>query len=136
MSNRNSVCNSARKSARKVARKSVRKSARKVASKSVDKVVKPTLAALNRQIVANTDSKIVNGIVRVVSRRSTAWIGSMTELSAVLSKTSTTSEWPENPRAWRASVDRVIPQLRRAGIKTKFGRTKDHDRKRFVTFTR
>lgn len=91
-----------------------------------------------RTNVVDTDTVLLNGIVRVVGRRVTPWVGSMTELSTALNRVvrNVPAGWPENPRGLRAGVDRVIAKLRRAGIKTSFGRTSDHSRKRFVTFVR
>lgn len=87
-------------------------------------------------VSVDTDTVVLKGIVRVVGRR-LSWLGSMTDLNAALRKVVTRqSDWPRNPRQLRSTVDRVVNQLRRLGVKTHFGRHSDHNRRRFVEFFR
>lgn len=107
--------------------------------RSVSKVRSVRSVRPVRDVAVSNDSHVVAAIVRVVARRANRqWTGSMTELSAAIARASVRASnvLPENPRGLRSVVDRVIPTLRRLGIKASFGRTTDHSRKRFVSFVR
>lgn len=86
----------------------------------------------------NLDSVFLAGVERLLRNKSSSWTGSMTELETSLRKVVRRQNvsWPSNPRAMRATVDRLLPNLRKAGVKVRFGRTNDHNRKRFVEFGR
>lgn len=93
---------------------------------------------VTRPIVsADIDAAVLDGVVRLVARTG-SWNGSMTDLEVALRKIvrRSVSGWPQNPRGMRASLDRVVTRLRRLGVKSRFGRTNDHSRKRFVEFSR
>jgi len=104
------------------------------------KTVRPGRTPVRGSVSADIDTAILDGVVRLSNRAvgKTPWSGSMTELEVALRKIirRSVSNWPQNPRAMRASLDRVVTKLRRLGVKTRFGRTSDHSRKRFVEFTR
>lgn len=87
----------------------------------------------------NLQTVFLSGVVRLLARTKTSqWSGSMTELETSLRKVVRRQNivWPSNPRATRAVVDRILPELKKLGVKVRFGRTSDHHRKRFVEFGR
>jgi hypothetical protein len=77
-------------------------------------------------------------IIALVERKG-VWEGSMTELNSAITtgsrKTANVENWPGSPSILRRVVNRVAPQLRKAGLKVAFSRETDHFRKRVVSFT-
>jgi hypothetical protein len=84
--------------------------------------------------INNTD--MANGVkTRIISLvdREGAWTGTMTQLRTAIgygrSKSLT------NPSMVRRVVNTIASSLRRQGVSVKFGRTTDHMRTRFVSFS-
>ena len=77
-------------------------------------------------------------ILTLLSRRS-SWDGTMTDLSRVLTKgirRATPAVWPGSASILRRYVNKVVPALRRAGVKVEFSRTTDHSRTRIVSISK
>jgi hypothetical protein len=89
---------------------------------------------MDRELVENIQSRILT----LLTRRNGQWSGSMTDLSAAITtgiRRVIPSNWPKTPSVLRQVVNSVVPSLRKAGVSVQFGRTTDHMRKRFVSFT-
>lgn len=75
----------------------------------------------------------------VKKHKVSTWVGTMTDLSAAISKVISKKQktlLPGSPSALRVALNRVVRRLRSKGIAVKFGRTTDHNRTRFVKFAR
>lgn len=84
-------------------------------------------------------SSIKERILTLLDRKNGNWNGSMTELNRAITaglRRSTTTDWPKSPSMLRRVVNTVVPSLRAAGVSVQFGRTTDHSRSRFVSFTK
>lgn len=88
-------------------------------------------------IDSNMRDFIQGRIAKILARKNGTWNGTMTELNAAITtgaKRSTPSNWPKSPAFLRRVVNNMVYTLRRSGIKTKFGRTTDRMRTRYVSF--
>jgi len=89
----------------------------------------------NAKTVSNL---VVNGIVRLVSRRSTPWVGTMTQLNNALTASlgnSVPAFWPGSASVLRVVLNRVVRRVRAEGISVRFTRTSDNTRTRLVEFS-
>lgn len=89
----------------------------------------------------NVDDVVFNGVSAMVSRvrKGKSWTGTMTDLNAGLVSTlgtKSSSTLPGSPSALRTVLNRVVNRLRNRKISVKFGRTTDHNRTRYVKFSR
>ena len=89
----------------------------------------------------NVESIVFNGVVSVVKgmRKGTAWTGTMTDLTTALVSTlgrKNSAMLPGSPSALRVVLNRVVSRLRNNKVSVKFGRTTDHNRTRYVRFSR
>lgn len=126
-----------------MATRNVKRASRVTRVTRITRVTRKPVTKVRGSVAADVDTAILDGVVKLMSRARTrsgdyTWNGSMTDLEASLRRIvrRSISNWPQNPRGMRASLDRVVTKLRRLGVKTRFGRTSDHSRKRFVEFTR
>lgn len=90
---------------------------------------------LNSKINNEISDAMFNGVRTILSRRTTPWIGTMTELDASLNRVlrdRVPSDWPGSPSALRVSFNRVVNRLRNAGVSIRFTRSTDHTRTRLV----
>lgn len=76
---------------------------------------------------------IVNGVKKMVQRRTSSWIGTMTDLNDVL-ESKVSARLPGSPSALRVTLNTVINRLRNAGISVRFYRSSDRTRTRLVEF--
>ncbi len=76
-----------------------------------------------RTVVSNT---LVNSIVSLVDRRTTPWVGTLTDLITQCSQLrgKVPSNWPASPSALRVVLNRVIRRVRAEGISVHFTRTR------------
>jgi hypothetical protein len=92
---------------------------------------------MSKQI--NIKNEITNGIISIVSKtKNNSWQGTMTDLNRSLSKylgKKISRELPGSPSALRVAVNRIINRLRKQSVSTKFTRSSDHMRTRYVSFT-
>ena len=86
------------------------------------------------------DDTVLNGILTVLVRNNgNTWSGTMTDLTAALSRVLGKRRsviLPGSPGALRVVVNRVVNRLRARRISVRFSRTPDHARNRYVRFTR
>lgn len=81
---------------------------------------------------------LLNGVKIIVGRRTTPWVGTMTELNdAVVNalRGKIPSNWPGSPSALRVALNRVIRRVRAEGVSVRFTRSTDHTRTRLVEFS-
>jgi len=82
---------------------------------------------------SNVSDVIVKGVKSMVSRRTSNWVGTMTDLGDVL-ENKVSTKLPGSPSALRVTLNRVINRLRKAGISVRFYRATDRTRTRLVEF--
>lgn len=90
---------------------------------------------VSREMIENVQMRIVTLLNR---RDSGVWNGTMTELNHAITsgiRRAAPANWPKTPSVLRRVINSVVPSLRRAGVRVQFGRTTDHTRTRFVSFT-
>lgn len=84
------------------------------------------------------ENALVKSVVSMLEKRSTPWIGTMTDLNGVVvkqvGKTGVPSTWPRSPSALRVVLNRVVNRIRNAGVSVRFVRSPDHERNRLVVF--
>jgi hypothetical protein len=81
---------------------------------------------------------IQSRIFTLLSRRNGSWNGTMTQLNQAITtgiRRSVPQNWPGSPSVLRRFVNSIVPSLRREGVEVQFGRTTDHMRTRFVSFS-
>jgi hypothetical protein len=89
---------------------------------------------IDRDLVQNITTRIQT----LLNRRNGSWNGTMTELNQAITsglRRATPTNWPKTPSVLRRVINSVVPGLRRSGVRVQFGRTTDHSRTRFVSFT-
>lgn len=79
---------------------------------------------------------IVNGMKAVVGRRSTPWVGTMTELKEVLSNRVEQNLLPGSSSALRMTLNTMTRRLKTAGLKVRFSRSTDRKRTRLVEISK
>jgi len=80
---------------------------------------------------------VTNRVLSLVSRRSTPWVGTMTELYNVMTKRSLPENFPGSASSLRRVVNSAVSSLnRRYGVSVSFSRTPDHERRRLVTISK
>jgi hypothetical protein len=105
-------------------------------------MAKRNIRTVNRIVRINVDRDLVQNIQTriqtLLTRRNGSWNGTMTELNQAITsglRRATPMNWPKTPSVLRRVVNSVVPALRRSGVRVQFGRTTDHSRTRFVSFT-
>lgn len=81
---------------------------------------------------------LLSGVRTIVNRRSTPWVGTMTELNVSLVsalRNRVPSNWPGSPSALRVALNKVIRRVRAEGFSVRFTRSNDHSRTRLVEFS-
>lgn len=81
---------------------------------------------------------LISGVRTIVNRRSTPWVGTMTELNNAIVNSlrgRVPENWPGSPSALRVVLNRVIRRVRGQGISVHFTRSADHSRTRLVEFS-
>lgn len=91
--------------------------------------------------VTTVETVVLNGVNQVLRnvRRGSVWTGTMTELNSALVSTlgrRASASLPGSPSALRVVLNRVVRRLRSNGVSVRFGRTTDHARTRYVSFSR
>lgn len=83
--------------------------------------------------VNQVENTLVNGVVSVVRRRTTPWVGTITELNSVLvKKFGTVENWPRSASALRVSLNKVVNRIRSRGVSIQFVRDTNKERTRLV----
>lgn len=92
--------------------------------------------ASNSKANASISNGLISGVKRIVSRRKTPWVGTMSDLYATLEMNVANEvyeEFPGSPSALRLSINKIIRRLNRnEGIRISFTRTTDSSRTRLV----
>lgn len=85
----------------------------------------------------DVSNALFNGVRMMLKRRSTPWVGTMTELNDSLQNrvSSMPGNWPGSSSALRVALNRVVNRLRNAGVSVHFTRSTDHTRTRLVEFS-
>jgi len=91
--------------------------------------------------VTSVETVVLNGVSQVLRsvRKGRPWTGTMTELNSALVSVlgrRAAASLPGSPSALRVVLNRVVRRLRSNGVSVRFGRTTDHARTRYVSFTR
>lgn len=94
--------------------------------------------------VVKVDRTLVQAIqervITLLDRKNGEWTGTMTQLNAAITsgirRVAVPANWPSTPSVLRRVVNRVVPSLRRAGVRVQFSRTTDHARTRVVSIVR
>lgn len=88
--------------------------------------------------VESVDNLVLSGVLKVLNKDNSSWIGTMTELNSVLARTvgNQSKSLPGSPSALRVVLNRIVNRLRSRKVSVKFARTTDHTRTRYVTFNR
>lgn len=87
----------------------------------------------------SVDNLVLEGVLKVLNKDNSSWIGTMTELNMTLVKVLGKKQafnLPGSPSALRVVLNRVVNRLRNRKVSVKFARTNDHVRTRYVRFTR
>lgn len=87
----------------------------------------------------NVEEIVLRGVISMMERNETVWIGTMTNLTSALNRVLSRRQrdlLPNSPSALRVVINRVVNRLRNRGIGVKFGRSTDHSRTRYVRFAR
>jgi hypothetical protein len=87
----------------------------------------------------SVDDLVLEGVLKVLDRSDSLWVGTMTELNAALVKVlgkRQVNVLPGSPSALRIVLNRVVNRLRTRKVSVKFARSNDHIRTRYVKFTR
>lgn len=85
------------------------------------------------------DNLILEGVLTILEKNDSSWIGTMTELNSNLVKVlgkKRSDMLPGSPSALRIVLNRVVNRLRNRKVSVKFARLNDHVRTRYVKFTR
>lgn len=83
------------------------------------------------------ENTLVKSVISVLEKRSTPWVGTMTELNNTIVRTlgkKVPSSWPKSPSALRVALNRVVNRIRNAGVSVRFVRSTNHERNRLVVF--
>jgi molybdopterin biosynthesis enzyme MoaB len=77
---------------------------------------------------------LVSGVRSLLNRRSTPWVGTMTDLETALTRVlrANAEVLPGSPSALRVALDRVVYRLRGSGVSVRFSRSTDRTRTRLV----
>lgn len=91
--------------------------------------------------VTSVETVVLSGVTQVLRnvRRGGDWTGTMTELNRALVSAlgrRASASLPGSPSALRVVLNRVVRKLRSNGVSVRFGRTTDHARTRYVSFSR
>jgi|SRR5579885_2450889 len=84
------------------------------------------------------ENTLVKSVISMLEKRSTPWVGTMTDLNGIVmktvKKTGVPSSWPRSPSALRVVLNRVVNRIRNQGVSVRFVRSADHERNRLVVF--
>jgi len=78
---------------------------------------------------------IVKSVSSIVGRRSTPWVGTMSQLNEAIYRSvrgRLPENWPGSPSALRVALNGAINKLRSEGIRVSFSRNNDYNRTRLV----
>jgi hypothetical protein len=86
----------------------------------------------------NVNEVVFRGVLTALQRTNKEqWVGTMTDLSSVISRSITRQQralLPGSPSALRVVINRVVNRIRNQGIGVRFGRAPNRMRTRFVKF--
>lgn len=90
----------------------------------------------NNTEIENTEI-LFTSVLRLISRRATPWVGTMTELDSAIRRIQRNNSLviASSPSALRIVLNRVINRLRNAGVSVRFSRSPDKARNRLVKFS-
>jgi hypothetical protein len=95
-----------------------------------------TLNSKTNQVRNEVSNTIFSSVRSIVARRTTPWVGTMTELGETIeNRVSVPKNWPGSASALRVAFNRVINRLRNAGVSVRFTRSTNHMRTRLVVLT-
>jgi hypothetical protein len=89
--------------------------------------------------INNVEEIVLRGIVSIMERNVSVWIGTMTNLMTALNRVLSQRQrtlLPNSPSALRVVINKVVNRLRARGISVRFGRSTNHSRTRYVRFAR
>ncbi len=90
----------------------------------------------NRVKKDDVSDVLFTSVKRIVSRRSTPWVGTMTDLNLAVARVLGNRDVLVNsPSALRIVLNRVVNRIRNAGISVRFLRSTDKARTRLVKFS-
>lgn len=98
-----------------------------------------TVSQVQQNNVEEVSTALLSGIKEIVRRRNTPWVGTITELNLAVQRAlrgRVVQSWPKSSSSLRVSLNRVIRQLRSAGITVRFSRATDRSRTRLVEFSK
>lgn len=98
------------------------------------KKTRPAKMNVDRNLVETIQTRIVT----LLGKKNGSWNGTMTELNRAITsglRRAETLNWPKTPSVLRRVINTVVPSLRKSGVSVQFGRTSDHTRTRFVSFS-
>lgn len=80
-------------------------------------------------------STIVKSVSSIVGRRTTPWVGTMSQLNQAIIRVSRgrlPEGWPASPSALRVAINGTLNKLRSEGVRVTFSRNNDYNRTRLV----
>ncbi len=91
----------------------------------------------NRRVRNDVSDVLFTSVKRMLSRRSTPWVGTMTELNSAVLRVqgNNAQEIASSPSALRVTLNKVVNRLRNAGVSVRFLRSTNKARTRLVKFS-
>ncbi len=90
----------------------------------------------NRRVRNDVSDVLFTSVKRMVSRRATPWVGTMTDLNSAVARVQGTKETlVKSPYALRLVLNKVVNRLRNAGVSVRFLRSTSKNRTRLVKFS-
>ena len=91
----------------------------------------------NSKTNQDVNNVLFTSVKRIVSRRTTPWIGTMTDLNSAVARVARieSSGIVGSPSALRVQLNKVVNRLRNAGLSVRFLRSTDKARTRLVKFS-
>jgi len=84
---------------------------------------------------SEVQSTIVKSVSSIAGRRSTPWVGTMSQLNEAIVRVSRgklPDNWPGSPSALRVAINNTLNKLRAGGVRVTFSRNNDYNRTRLV----
>lgn len=88
---------------------------------------------------STNNSEVYNVIIKhissIVGRRSTPWVGTMSQLNEAIVRNARgklPEGWPGSPSALRVAINGTLNKLRSEGVRVTFSRNNDYNRTRLV----